>query len=152
MGRRRVVKHSKGEKLCGATLRTLFGKANVRSQFILMSPLNTFYIYDFYFKHKDIEYLVEYDGIQHFEYCQIIHRKPENFHSRFQRDVDKTALGLVCGYRLIRIDYSVVDETAMKEILIKAVESNCELWVSEENKYKAFMKCDVHPKICQLVI
>jgi hypothetical protein len=152
MGRRYIVKHSKGERLCGYVLKQLFGKRNVKSQFQLLSPLNTFYFYDFYFIHNNIEYLVEYDGIQHFEYCQIIHRKPENFEKRLQRDVDKSGLALVCGYNLIRIDYSIDTEEELKNHLLKAINENTTLYVSHELKYNPFLICNVNNKICNLVV
>jgi very-short-patch-repair endonuclease len=150
MVRRKVVKHSKGEKLCGRILKEIFGKINVKSQFTLLSPLKTYYIYDFMFIHNNVEYLLEYDGIQHFEYTQIIHRKPENFEKRFQRDIDKSALALVCGYKLVRIDYNIINEIDIKNHILNSIKSSDTIYVSDESKYQKFMECNVNTKICQL--
>lgn len=80
-------------------------------QFIIFElPLK---LYDFYiiyetrYKHYDI--LLEFDGIQHFEYIQFFHRHKDNFEQRRQVDILKTKTAIDNGYLFIRISYNDIE-------------------------------------------
>ncbi len=62
--------------------------------------------YDFYFIYQNKEYLVEYDGQQHFQYTPFFHNNQTTFKKRQNDDIMKTNHALKQGYNLIRIDYT----------------------------------------------
>jgi hypothetical protein len=80
-------------------------------EFILSSlPRKRF---DLSFVYNDIDYLLEFDGQQHFEYIEFFHRNgEEEFKQKQQVDILKTQHALTNGYRLIRIDHTQVDRVA----------------------------------------
>lgn len=68
--------------------------------------------YDFLFTYQGRQYLVEFDGIQHFKFIPFFHDTPDVFAARQQIDIDKTVNALNQGYFFIRIahtDLSSVD-------------------------------------------
>lgn len=132
--KRRVVKHSQGELLCGKVLRGL-----VDGEVVPQFPLSRYY-YDYMFTHQGRAYLLEYDGIQHFQYVPFIHRKEINFRSRFQRDVDKSATGLLAGYTVIHIDYHAETAEAITGHLQAALASPKRLYCSSHELYAPFLQ------------
>ena len=61
---------------------------------------------DFVFEYKKRNYVVEFDGIQHFKHTPYFHRTVAEFERGQQRDKEKQNLALELGYIVIRIDYS----------------------------------------------
>jgi len=100
---------SKGEKACQNALNKL--QISFQSEFILSSlPRKRF---DFQFIYNGNSYLIEFDGQQHFEYIPYFHQNGEaHFLEKQQVDIAKTLHALQNNYRLIRIDYTQVDNVA----------------------------------------
>lgn len=65
--------------------------------------------YDFKFSYNGKIFIVEYDGIQHFEYVKFFHDTPEKFELKRQVDIIKTTKVLNQGYYIIRIAYSDIN-------------------------------------------
>lgn len=59
--------------------------------------------FDFYI--PEINALIEFDGIQHFEYRYLFHRKKENFNKRVITDIKKNNYAIEKNYNLLRISY-----------------------------------------------
>lgn len=142
--KRRVVKHSRGELLCGSVLREL-ADGGVTPQF----PLGR-YFYDYMFVYRGRPCLLEYDGIQHFQYVPFIHRREANFRSRFQRDVDKSATGLLAGYTVIRLDYHIDTTEEMRRHLLAALALPKRLYCSSTELYAPLLRCSVSPKLLDI--
>jgi len=66
--------------------------------------------YDFYFLYNGRHYIVEYDGIQHFEHIDFFSPSEDHFNQRRSIDVDKTVAALNQGFFLIRISYNNINE------------------------------------------
>lgn len=120
---------SKGEEECFNVLKTLsieFKKEYTIEQL----PRKR---YDFYFQRNNLSYLLEFDGLQHFEershFC-----KKQSFEERQEMDRIKTKVALEAGYRLIRIDYTQIDK--IEEHLEKALSSKDKLYLSTSEMYK----------------
>ena len=139
--KKRVVKHSKGEILCGQVLRSL-ANGGVTPQF----PLGP-YFFDYMCVHNNIGYLIEWDGIQHFQYVQFIHRKEANFQTRLKGDVNKTALALLNGYTIIRLDYHQDTEVSLRAHLQAAFNISGRIYVSSPELYAAMLATEVKPAI-----
>ena len=91
-------------------------------------------IYDFYFLHNDKKYLIEFDGIQHFNYNKSFYKTEEQFVRRQEIDIFKTVNALKNGYILIRIAYSDINniETILPEAITNPVS---QLILSDREKY-----------------
>ena len=89
--------------------------------------------YDFRFVHKEIEYLLEFDGLQHFEEIKHFHREEDSFEEGQQVDLRKTRHALRNGYRLIRIDYTQVDNVPRH--IRRALRSEEALYLSSPELY-----------------
>lgn len=92
--------------------------------------------YDFYFVHNNINYLIEFDGIQHFEFIKLFHTNEQNFLNRRQVDITKTEMAIINGYVLIRIAYTDIDE--VEEILDEILVNNNldkKLYLSDPEMY-----------------
>ena len=144
--KKRVVKHSKGEILCGQVLATL-ANSSVTPQFP-MGP----YFFDFMCVHNDHCYLVEYDGIQHFQYVQFIHRREANFKSRLKTDVNKTALALLNGYTMIRLDYHQDTEEKIRAHLEAALQKTDGIYTSSDELYAPMLASEVKSTIRDRVL
>lgn len=71
--------------------------------------------FDFWFELDGIQYLLEIDGKQHFEYTPFFHDDdPSIFKNMQKRDVKKTLAAIKAGYFMIRIDYTQIK--TMKDI------------------------------------
>ncbi len=110
------VVNGKWCRLCG--LRESKGEKKVRefltSQNIEHDPEHIFdwmplKRYDFYFVHNNRHYIVEFDGIQHFEHIEFFSPTEEHYTQRRLCDINKTVNALNQGYFLIRIAYSDID-------------------------------------------
>ena len=72
--------------------------------------------YDFYFKVNGRNYILEYDGIQHFKYVKFFKLSLEENHTI---DIIKTYIAIRAGYTVLRISYKHLKnlETKLKEAL-----------------------------------
>ena len=89
--------------------------------------------YDFRFVHEEIGYLLEFDGIQHFEQIDYFHREEDSFEEGQRVDRRKTRHALRNGYRLIRIDYTQVDNVPRH--IRRALRSEKDLYLSSPELY-----------------
>lgn len=90
--------------------------------------------YDFYFVLNNIHYLVEFDGQQHFHYDGYFNNKHERLQKRQKRDIIKTVIAWILGYRLIRIHYSQIKN--IEYHIEKACRSNDIVYLSDPEHYK----------------
>lgn len=79
-------------------------------------------IIDFFVKHNDKQYFIEYDGIQHFEFNNFFHKTEEDFENQKRRDC---VLNDFCELHknkltLIRVNYKQSKEEII-EILNKEI-------------------------------
>ena len=89
--------------------------------------------YDFRFVHEEIGYLLEFDGLQHFEQRDHFHREEDSFEEGQKVDRRKTRHALRNGYRLIRIDYTQVDN--VNRHIRRALRSEENLYLSNPEMY-----------------
>lgn len=71
--------------------------------------------YDFTFVYNDRNYIIEYDGIQHFTRIDFFCPNENSFNQRRDVDINKTIAALNAGYILIRISY--LDKIDIDQIL-----------------------------------
>lgn len=100
-------KFSHGERIVDMTL--TFWKIPFGVQYKLAG--NRKYPYDFAMT-RCYNFLIEYDGQQHFSECPRFHVRPDAFKKQQERDVIKTLNAINAGCCLIRIDYSEKDRIA----------------------------------------
>lgn len=65
--------------------------------------------YDFCIYYEDEHYIVEFDGIQHFEYAEHFHKEVHVFQRKQHIDILKNSMAMNHGYKMIRIDYTHMD-------------------------------------------
>ena len=96
---------SKGEKACAVVLKNM--AFDFEPQFRIKAlPRRPF---DFGFKHNEQEWLLEFDGQQHFHFNDYFHDDLIEFLDRQTADIIKTKAAIAAGYRLIHIDYTQID-------------------------------------------
>lgn len=128
---------SKGEIICKDILEEL--NVVYEQQYKINSEINEInkYKYDFCFHHNDIDYLLEYDGIQHFEYVKFFNRGSiENFYKKRSVDILKTNVGVEYGFKIIRIDYLQDTVDKIKSHIITAIQSQQNIYLSDEKMYE----------------
>ncbi len=127
-------KSSHGEKECERILRL----HNLEYQREVVLPELPNKRYDFAFAYEDELYLLEFDGIQHFEEVPHFHRKI-TFTEGQDVDIIKTKVVLARKAHLIRIDYTQVDH--VEDHLILAIERGDKLYVSNPEMYGYIISC-----------
>lgn len=65
--------------------------------------------FDFMIEYNSLNYIIEFDGVQHFKFVEYFHKLPNIFIERQEIDILKTITALKCGYNVIRIDYKQID-------------------------------------------
>lgn len=92
--------------------------------------------YDIYI--PEINTIIEWDGIQHFEYIEHFHRKIENYHERQHYDCEKTKICIRNNIKLIRMDYTCYNNSYSKNLsFIKdALNSDKKVIFSNEEMYE----------------
>jgi formylmethanofuran dehydrogenase subunit E len=127
---------SKGERLCFDILRKL--DIASKPQFRLQSLGKK--QFDFYFEHNNRKYLLEYDGIIHFEFREHIHKTEAEFFNRQQIDVLKTTVAIEEDYFIIRIDYTNIK--LIEDHLLKALDmdSTINCYFSNPAMYEYIIK------------
>jgi len=133
---------SKGEKIIAETL----DRMNIpykREVKLHNLPKKRF---DFYIQYEDEHYLIEFDGHQHFEYIDFFHEEEEEFY--YKQDIDriKTYMALINGYKVIRLDYTLINSTCPLDYnniiqyhIKKALELKGEIYVSNVTLYTPWL-------------
>lgn len=88
---------------------------------------------DFYFLYNNIHYLLEFDGIQHFEFQLFYHKTLEYFNYKQNIDILKTYVAVTSGCRIIRIDYEYLKNVYTH--IVNALSSNNNIYVSSNELY-----------------
>jgi hypothetical protein len=100
--------------------------------------------YDFYFHYNGQNYLVEYDGEQHFRYVRKYHREKSRFIESQIVDRIKTYYAIVSGCHLIRIDYTQTEH--IRHHMIMALHCNYALYMSDPQMYHYITKGHITPQ------
>jgi len=100
-----VCNQSRGEREITYTLQQLG---------VEFTPQYTHYLipkakYDFYFKYQDMHFLLEYDGIQHFQFKDYFYSSESELEHRHNIDRNKSIMAITTGFKLIRIDYTQIE-------------------------------------------
>ena len=92
--------------------------------------------YDFNFIHNERNYIIEFDGIQHFQLVEYFHKDEETFHRRQEVDVDKTFNAISKGHYMIRIAYSDIGKVpAIIDACINNPQPEALLYCSDKEQY-----------------
>ncbi len=127
--RRKKIVLSQGEARCGDVL-TKMGLHPKTQYRIALLPR---YRFDYHFIYEGREYLLEFDGQQHFEFTSWFHRTQRSFYNKQQRDFLKSAVALMSGYHLIRIAYN--DLINVEDLLQHALLGERRLYLSNDDMY-----------------
>lgn len=95
---------SKGEELVEKTLKQMGISFQREVKFEITKGRK----YDFHFVVNGRNYLLEYDGAQHFRFSEFFNKTEEDYIYRRNIDRIKTYAALDMGYMLIRIDYTSI--------------------------------------------
>lgn len=106
--------------------------------------------YDFMFVYEGIKYILEFDGRQHFEYVEFIHRSTEEFLAKQSIDVLKTQSAINEGYHVIRIDHTQLDNIPFH--IDRALSLRSILYFSTEHMYSYISAKVTTPKKLSLLI
>lgn len=133
-------KSSLGEKIILNLLLTsgLFFKPQFAADFLPNRRVDFLVIFN------GIYIVIEYDGIQHFEFVKHFRNTLEQNHDI---DIEKTKAYLQNGYRVIRIDYTVNDISQYLEQAIDEILQGCLLCLSTPSMYDWLtdpLNCDMH--------
>ena len=93
--------------------------------------------YDFSFVYNNRNYIIEFDGIQHFEMSPYFYSSDEIFERRRIVDVNKTVAALNQGFFFIRISYN--DEDDINDIIDEIINDpnpSCRLVFSDNTMYE----------------
>lgn len=86
------------------------------------------YFFDLSFHFEDVNYFLEFDGAQHFEYISHFHKgKKSIFYKRIKYDIYKNNIAINIGYKMIRIAYSQIRKQTIEDFsdyLIKLIRTN----------------------------
>lgn len=138
--KRKKIVLSDGERLCGELLTGL--GLNPSSQYrISLIPR---YRFDYYFTHEGREYILEFDGSQHFEFTPWFHRSKRSFYIKRRRDLLKSSVALMSGYHLIRIAYN--DLVKAQDIIKTVIREKTRLYVSNKEKYSYLLTTKIPKK------
>lgn len=103
-------------------LEKLYGKRNIITSYHpiwAFSTKHVLYEFDIYIKNKDI--LIEYNGIQHYEFTPFFHKTKLNFLNQLRRDKNKARLAKKNGKKLIIFRYN---EPLFKDYVINKIEGD----------------------------
>lgn len=90
--------------------------------------------FDFRFTYNNRNFLLEFDGSQHFKYVPYFHQDVNEFIRKQQVDVLKTQRGLEKGYSIIRIDYTQINNLNLH--INNAFNSTSTLYFSDHTIYQ----------------
>lgn len=100
-------KYHKTERKLFEIIKIIFGKENVISSLHplwALSDKKVLMEYDIGVVSEKL--LLEYDGVQHFEYPNFFHRSRSEFNEQIKRDRLKEEIALDNGWNLLRIKYT----------------------------------------------
>lgn len=100
-------------------LERYYGSSNIFTEYHplwAVSPKGALLEYDVLIKNMSI--LVEYNGIQHYEFTKIFHKKRKRFEDQLERDRYKERLAIENGYKLVVIKY---DEPLIEDYIVKKI-------------------------------
>lgn len=115
-----ICRSSHGEKLLKHLLEQM--EVEFCRQYII--PRLPRKMFDFWFKYQDKEYLIEYDGLQHFQRSPFFHKQEGDFEQLQANDINKASVAIDSGYHLIRIPYTYENEDKIKEIIDYALQTD----------------------------
>lgn len=90
--------------------------------------------YDFMFEYDSKRYLLEFDGIQHFEYIEFFHLIYEAFIEKQTVDRIKTEKAIEADFKIIRIDHTNVKNVGFH--IQTALNSDETIYVSNKLMYQ----------------
>lgn len=122
---------SRGERLVAQILDLLKDRIGPYIQEVHYPDIPQYH-YDFYFIYKDQRHIIEFDGIQHFEEIDLFTKK-ESFEYRRLLDKIKTLIALTSGVKLIRIDYTQLNNLQFH--IETALESDEQVYLSTPSMY-----------------
>lgn len=137
--KRKKIVLSQGEARCGVVLKEL-GLEPTSQYRIQLLPR---YRFDYHFIFQDREYLVEFDGQQHFGFTSWFHRSQRSFEKKRERDFLKSTVALMSGYHLIRIAYN--DLAFFEDILRDALRGEKRLYFSNDQMYEYLATTKIPP-------
>lgn len=91
--------------------------------------------FDFGFSHEGREWMIEFDGIQHFQPVDRFDRDHDSFERRNASDRIKTYIAVQTGRNIIRIDHTVRTEADMFQHLRRAFELDQPIYYSNPGMY-----------------
>jgi len=113
-------KYHKSEISLTKNIESFYGKSKIVTSFHPIWALGSkgvLYEYDIHI--KDTKILIEYNGIQHYQFTKFFHKRENKFLKQQFRDKDKELLAKENGFRLIIFKY---DEPSFKEYIIQKIE------------------------------
>ena len=127
-------KESKGETLTKRILENIGINYSVQKTFPFIQNRR----YDFYFTYDNFEFIVEFDGKQHFYYTPHFHKNITEFHQSQYVDIIKTISAINNGYKIIRISYKEKNdiENHIKCALKSLQNDEKNLYISNVDLYK----------------
>ncbi len=90
--------------------------------------------YDFYLTFNNNNYIIEFDGIQHFKYTVPFHDDMEDFNNCQYTDIVKTYVPLYYNIKVIRISYKEIKEVEYH--ILSALQLDISLYLSNPDLYK----------------
>ncbi len=116
---------SKGETMCMLIMEELYPSyifEKIRPMWLLNVGTNRPLELDIY--NDILKIAIEYNGIQHYEYCPFFHNCENDFEKQQQRDLLKHRLCVKNGIKLINIHYSLNNYDKIKEYIKKELINN----------------------------
>lgn len=117
-----IQDYHKNEIRLTKILESYYGVSDIVTSFHpkwAISPRQVLYEFDIYIKSKKI--LIEYNGIQHYEFTPFFHKYERNFIKQQQRDRHKIKLAKENGFNFIVFKY---DEPIFKDYVLNKVEGH----------------------------
>lgn len=90
--------------------------------------------YDYMFSYNDENYILEFDGKQHFTRVNFFQRTDEAFREQQSRDMIYTKRALDSNFSVIRIDYTQIDKVGFH--IQQALDSQNRLYLSTQTLYQ----------------
>ncbi len=142
----RVCNMSSGERLVRLVLMNLNIEYEYEWIYTEMIPNKR---YDFCFTYNDQVWIVEYDGIQHFEENVFFHRQENEF--EYKREIDKIKTFVACytGIKMIHIDHTNSDMESIHKHILKAFNLNNVVYYSDQSMYHCLMTGTIDPSMLQ---
>lgn len=103
--------------------------------------------FDFHFVYNGIQWIIEYDGSQHFEENPFFHRKNCDF--EYGQEIDKIKTFVACNsnYKLIRIDHTNRTEESVLSHIQRALELDQPIYYSDPEMYTWLSSGLINPEL-----